>query len=48
MAKHYWDQIVDALCGALGAKVKRVGRSERFAEDHDGLDVCVFECLRGE
>lgn len=45
VAQHDRDEALDALGGALGAKVKGLIRCKGFAENHYGLYVGIFKCL---
>lgn len=47
VAEHDGDEVLDALGGALGAKVKGLGGGECFAENHHRLHVSICEGLVG-
>lgn len=47
VAQHYGDEALDALGGALGAKVKGLRGRKGFAKDHHRLYVGILEGLMG-
>lgn len=47
VAQHDGDEALDALGGALDAKVKGLSRGKGFTENHDSLHMSILEGLVG-